>query len=110
MLARNSAMHAAYPSVTVSVAATTSRSASSGRSGSSRETGTPAMIPCAASASTTGAAGFGSRTVNSLKKLSFSTSTPGTAGERFGELAGAGVVGFRKPRQAVLAQAASCAP
>jgi hypothetical protein len=54
------------------------RSASSGRSGSRRETGTPPSTPLAANSSTIAAAVPGTRIVNSLKKVSFSNSTPGT--------------------------------
>ena len=53
--------------------------------GSRRDAGTPAMMPLAASASTTGAAGFGSLTVNSLKKAGVTTSTPGSCGQLVGQ-------------------------
>src|SRR6185295_13574366 len=64
-------------SVLVSVAATTKRF--SQPRGSRREAGTPAITPLAAKASTTGAAGLGSLMVNSLKKASVTSSTPGSA-------------------------------
>src|SRR5205823_604923 len=69
-------------SVAVSVAASNRRLATDGSLGMSRDTGTPARMRLFASASTTGAAGLGRRTANSLKKLSFSTVTPGTAATR----------------------------
>src|SRR5882762_8599170 len=69
-------------SVVVSVAASSSRFSTDGSSGIRRDTGTPARMRLAASASTTGAAGLGRRTVNSLKKLSFRSFTPGSEERR----------------------------
>ena len=80
-----------------------------GLSGTSRETGTPAMMPFAASASTTGAAGFGSFTVNSLKNALVQHLDARHLRQRIGELARAGVVRFGKLAQSRLARAASCA-
>src|SRR6185503_13643524 len=65
-------------SVDVSVAASSSRLATDASPGSSRDAGRPPRIFFAANASTTAAAGFGRRTVNSLKKLWFTSCTPGT--------------------------------
>ena len=77
------AMKAAMPpSVAVSVAASSSRFSTDASLGSRRDTGTPPRMRLAASASTTAAAGLGSRTVNSLKKLWLITFTPGTDARR----------------------------
>src|SRR5690606_32252661 len=65
-------------SVLISVEATMRRFSTSGRSGQRRDAGTPPSTPFSTSASTTSAAGFGRRMVNSLKKVRFKTSTPGT--------------------------------
>src|SRR3569832_530955 len=62
--------------VLVSVAATIRRSRAAVSCGISREAGTPAMMFLAARASTTSAAGFGRRNVNSLKKLEVTSDTP----------------------------------
>ena len=62
--------------VVVSVTATSSRFAADLSCGFRRETGTPAMISSSASASTMGAAGFGSFSVNSLKNVGVTSSTP----------------------------------
>src|SRR6185312_3809734 len=64
-------------SVLVSVAATISSSAMSLRWGQKRLAGTPPSTPACASASTTGAAGRGRRSVSSLTSV-----TPGTAASR----------------------------
>ena len=72
--------------------------------GSRREAGTPAIMPFAASASTTGAAGLGSLIVNSLKKAGVTTSTPGSLRQPVGQRARLGVIDPRQPRQPFLAQ------
>src|SRR5258707_3786594 len=63
-------------SVLVSVAAKISKFSTDLLCGSRREAGTPAITPLAANASTTGAAGLGSLTVESLKKAFVTNSTP----------------------------------
>ena len=84
------------------------RSASSGRSGSSRDTGTPPSTPFAASFSITSAALPGTRIVNSLKNVSFSSFDARHLGQAFGERHGVGVIDAGEPPQPRLAQQASC--
>src|SRR5205814_6309911 len=68
-LSRSASISAAKSSsVLVSVTARISRFSTVLSCGKRREAGTPAITPFCAKASTSGAAGFGSFTVNSLKK------------------------------------------